>query len=254
MASLSNPSGRVVTPWLRPAQRQALALLGGLVPGAAAAAFALAALAGEDAPQMAALATAALSLPAAALILTGLRAAYFPHHRLGAGNAVTILRGGALAAMAGMVTVAPWPDDPGWTLAGLAGGVLALDGVDGWAARRAGLASRFGARLDVETDVVFALVMAALAVALGKVGPWFLLIGLARPGFLLAGLLSPRLRAPLAPARRRRLVAGAQMGGQVVLLSPLAAPPLAPLAAAALLALVVWSFARDIRMLARGTR
>ncbi len=250
MVSGLSPHRHAASGWaLRPAQRQAVAVLAAVLPGAVAAAYGLGVLSGARAPALAALTAAVLCLPAAALIVAKLRAPHFPHARLGAGNVVTIARGGALAAMAGLLAVAPDAGALGWALVALAGAILALDGVDGWAARRAGLSSAFGARLDVETDVAFAIIMAALAVALGKVGPWFLLLGLVRPAFLLAGALWPRLRAPLAPTRRRRLVAGVQMAGQVALLSPLLVAPVSQSAGAALLALVGWSFACDLRAL-----
>lgn len=202
----------------------------------------------------AALACAALAavfwLAGAVLVLAGLKPVYFPHDRLGVANVVTLWRGACIAAMAGLLAVPQAvAQGGGWLLAGLAAIVLALDGVDGWAARRAGLTSRFGARLDVETDVAFALVTAALAVAAGKVGVWFLALGLLRPAFLGAAHVWPALRASLPPSTRRRVVAGTQMGAQVVLLAPVLTPPVSGLVGAVVLAVVVMSFAVDIRAL-----
>ena len=41
--------------------------------------------------------------------------------------------------------------------------MTALDGVDGWLARRSGIASAFGARFDMEIDALLILVLAVLA-------------------------------------------------------------------------------------------
>jgi phosphatidylglycerophosphate synthase len=179
-------------------------------------------------------------------VLRGLQVSAYPHGRLGACNVVTLVRGAAIAAIAGLLAVPDILGALGYPLAVLAAIILALDGVDGWAARRAGLSSSFGARLDVETDVVFALVLAALAVAMGKVGVWFLVLGFMRPAFMLAGRIWPWVHAPLPPSQRRRVVAGVQMGGQVVLLLPVLAAPLSDWVGAIILAVVVSSFARDI--------
>ena len=51
---------------------------------------------------------------------------------------------------------------------------LALDGVDGWLARRSRMASDFGARFDMETDAALLLILCALAWQLDKAGAWIL--------------------------------------------------------------------------------
>lgn len=236
----------------------AVTLLAGAGGGAVAGAFALGQFAGASANE--ALLCAALAgclwIAGAVMIMSGLRAEYFPHDRLGSANVVTILRAAGIAAMAGLLAVPHLlAQGVGWAMVALACAILALDAVDGWAARRAGLISSFGARLDVETDVAFALVMAALAVAAGKVGMWFLLLGLMRPSFLLATRFWPILAAPLPPAQRRRFVAGAQMGAQVALLAPVLVRPVSGVLGAAVLAVVLWSFAVDIRAaISKGKR
>lgn len=224
------------------------------IPVATAATFGLAAHAGaEHALAAAGLAACLLTLGSLA-VLRGLHVSAYPHRRLGACNVVTLVRGAAIAALAGLLAVPDALGALGYPLAGLAALILALDGVDGWAARRAGLASSFGARLDVETDVVFALVMAGLAVAMGKVGLWFLLLGVMRPAFMLAGQVWPWLTAPLAPSQSRRTVAGVQMGGQVALLLPVLSAPVSHGVGALILGVVTLSFARDILVLRAKAR
>lgn len=229
--------------------RQAWAVVGASLPLAGAGAFGLASHAGAEQAVAAALLSACMMVLAGGLVLYGLRRLAYPHSRLGLCNVVTLLRGVVIAALAGLLIVPETLTVLGYLLAGLAAGVLALDGVDGWAARRAGLESRFGARLDVETDVAFALVMAALAVALDKVGPWFLMLGLMRPLFMLAGHLWPWMHAPLAPSQRRRMVAGGQMLGQVCLLMPMLDGALAQGLGLTILCVVLASFLYDIRAL-----
>jgi phosphatidylglycerophosphate synthase len=192
----------------------------------------------------------ALYAAIAALVLDRL-GPHHPYARFGLGNAVTLARGGgaavfaALAAEPRILAGAAW-----WPLAGAAL-LLALDGVDGRAARGQGLASAFGARFDMEVDALLILALAAIAVGLGKAGAWVLALGLIRYAFVLAGWIIPRLARPLPPSQRRRAVCALQ----VAVLGLLLAPPLVPpwsgrLAALALLALV-WSFATDLRWLAQ---
>lgn len=230
--------------------RQGAALLTVIFPLAVGAAYALAIVAGAAHPGYAAGLTSSLYVLGALAVLLGLQSeGRYPHARLGLCNVITFTRAAGITVMAGLV-LAP-VSGLGWVLVALAGGMLALDGLDGWAARRAQLQSQFGARLDVETDVAFALTLAALAVALGQVGPWFLLLGLMRPLFLVAGRVWPALRAPLPDARWRKRMAALQMTVQVVLIAPVLAPPVSTWLGAALLTAMVVSFAVDIRWLLR---
>ncbi len=240
---------------LRPPQRAALALWAVLSAVAVGAGALLVTLGGAPAAAgYAALVTLAACALGGWVILRGLGSGAYPHDRLGLCNAVTMARGAGIAVLAGLA-VAPQAltgsDGFGWAVVALAAGVLALDGLDGWLARRSGLHSRFGARFDVESDVVFAVVMAVLAWQADKVGAWFLLIGGLRPAFLLAGAVWRALRAPLPDARWRKVMAGVQMGVQVALLAPLLAPPLSHAVGAAILIAIMTCFAVDIRWLLR---
>lgn len=227
--------------------------LGVLVPAAGLCAHALtgAASAG-DAALLPSAFTVVLCLLGGAAVLWGLSPARYPHARLGLCNAVTMLRASGVAVLAGLLLVPGSSAALGWGMVALSAVVLALDGVDGWAARRARLGSGFGARFDVETDVAFALVMAALAWQAGQVGVWFLALGLLRPAFLLGAALMPRLRAPLPETSRRKTVAALQMIGQVVLLVPVLHPPLSTALGVFILGGVALSFAIDLRWLLRA--
>jgi phosphatidylglycerophosphate synthase len=194
-----------------------------------------------------------LFVAGAALATVGMAAGY-PHTRLGVANAVTLFRL-ALAAplsvplMAAGALVA----DPvaGWAVFGLALVALSLDGVDGWAARRANLASTFGARFDMEVDAVLAALLALLVWQTGAAGSWVLVLGFARYAFVAAAVGLPWLAAPLPESRARKAVCVLQIGTLILCLAPVVMPPVSTAAALVATAALVWSFGRDIRWLWR---
>ncbi|RJF87604.1 CDP-alcohol phosphatidyltransferase family protein [Oleomonas cavernae] len=180
-------------------------------------------------------------------VFDGLR--FLGGQRFGLANAVTLVRGAMVAVLAGFVVA----DAPAlaWVAVALASIALALDGVDGWIARRQGMATAFGARFDMEIDALLIVVLAVLAALSGKAGPWILLAGLLRYLFVLAGLAVPALNAPLPPSFRRKLVCVVQILALIVILPPLLAPPVTSAIAAGALALLVYSFTVDTAWLLR---
>ncbi|MFP4305536.1 CDP-alcohol phosphatidyltransferase family protein [Rhodosalinus sp.] len=188
------------------------------------------------------------------LAVAGVRRGY-PHRVLGLCNAVTHLRATLVVFLAAALVAGAAAAPLGWALTGIAAAVLALDGADGWLARRRGLVSRFGARFDVETDAVFAAVLAAAALSSGKIGwPEAVVLGAARYAFQMAGLGLPWLRAPLPERLRRKAICVLQLSVLVVLLAPAADGAAARLAGVAAALAVVASFALDIRTLWRQRR
>ena len=177
---------------------------------------------------------------------------HHPHARFGLGNGVTLARA---AGAAGFAALALEPEvvgrGAGWWAAAAVAALLALDGVDGWAARREGLASPFGARFDMEVDALLVLALAGLAFGLGKAGPWVIAIGLMRYAFVLAGMAWPRLARPLPRSRRRSAICGVEVAALGLLLAPVLVPPVSAAVAAGALALVAGSFAVDLGWLAR---
>ncbi len=171
--------------------------------------------------------------------------------RLGYANGLTL---GRLALAALMLAPAAEPrlteGASGWVVFCLALVTLALDGVDGPLARRSGLAGPWGARFDMEVDSVFALLLAVVAWRSGAAGAWVLLLGGLRYLFVLAGWVWPWLGAPLPQRFRRKLVCVVQIAVLAALLAPVAVPPWSELAALLALALLCWSFARDVLWLA----
>lgn len=255
MFRTTNPRDSLIRPArLRRAQAQAAWLLVALIPGATLSAFALAETGGASGPMASGLLTLVVGLVGGGLVLHGLSGGLYPHPRLGFCNIVTLIRAAGIAVLAGL-TLSPQalqgPLALDWALVALAAAVLSLDLVDGWAARRSGLKSEFGARFDVETDVAFAIVLAVLAWQADKVGLWFLALGALRPLFLLILAVWPRLNRPLPDAIWRKWVAATQMIGQVALLAPVVQPPVSEALAAAILAGVAVSFLYDLRWLAR---
>lgn len=172
----------------------------------------------------------------------------YPHHRLGACNLVTLLRAGAAGVMTVALTAPEVvvPPMTGWALTALALASLSLDGVDGWLARRSGLASAFGARFDMEVDALFALVLALGLLATGKAGVWVLALGVMRYLFVAAAAVLPWLAAPLPDRLSRKTVCVVQIAALILMTAPPVAPPLSVAIGAAATAALVWSFAVDV--------
>jgi phosphatidylglycerophosphate synthase len=177
--------------------------------------------------------------------------AHHPFSRFGAANHMTLIRAGLVALVAGLIgepSVAP--------VAAVAVGVGAVveifDGVDGWLARRDGLASAFGARFDMEVDALLIMVLAILAWQHGKAGAWVLLSGLLRYAFVAAGWLAPWIARPLPPSRRRQVICVVQIAALGAIVSPVMPASVTPPVAAAALAVLTASFLMDIVWLWRA--
>ncbi len=182
-------------------------------------------------------------------------APFLPHHLpltcFGAANRVTLLRASLAALLAGLLGQAPLASGLAWCATLVALVALALDGLDGWLARRHGLQSIFGARFDMEVDAFLILVLAALAYQTGQAGGWVLLSGVMRYGFVALGYALPWLRQPLPPRKRRQTVCVIQTAALALILIPTLAPPWTTALAASALGLLTYSFAVDTVWLAR---
>jgi phosphatidylglycerophosphate synthase len=200
-----------------------------------------------------ALAVIAIYAVAALLILRG-APGHLPGAGLGPANRVTLVRL-ALALPVGGFAMVPHLPDPAtrWWLVALATGALALDGVDGWVARRSGTETAFGARFDMETDAALLMALSVVAWRAGPAGIWILGIGLLRYAFLAAGAVEPRLRGDLPEDQvRRKTVCVIQGIALPVAVAPLGLPRLQVGIAAAALGLLAWSFAVDSLWLLRN--
>jgi phosphatidylglycerophosphate synthase len=134
-----------------------------------------------------------------------------------------------------------------WVMSALA--ALALDGVDGWLARRLGQVSTFGARFDMETDAATLLGLSLLVWASGQTGPWVLASGLMRYIFILASGVWPALAAPLPPKRRRQAVCVVQIAVLIVAAMPVVTSNVAVALCAVGLVMLSYSFAIDVAWL-----
>lgn len=173
----------------------------------------------------------------------------YEHASLGLCNIATL---GRLVIVGVLFAVVISGTAPNWATFSIAVLALALDGVDGWLARRQGLVSAFGAQFDVEVDAVFALILAIYAATNGAAGYWVILLGLPHYLFWIARLRLPWLNGPLPPGFARKAVCVFQIGTLIALQVPvLADGRLAPVIGAVVLALL-WSFGRDILWLWRA--
>jgi len=195
-------------------------------------------------------APAAAAMAAATLAVIVLVAGHrHPHARFGAANGVTTVRVGIVALVAALIVVETGAEGL-WLAVGLASIGAGLDGVDGWLARRTGLASEFGARFDMETDALLILALSVLVWRHDKAGAWVLACGLMRHGFVAAGWVLPWLARPLRSTARGKTVAVVQIVGLSAALAPIVPVRSSAIIAAITLATLVWSFAVDIVWLA----
>lgn len=198
-----------------------------------------------------------LPIAAAVLALVGVIAAaarrHHPFPRLGPANLVTAVRAVLTAILAGLLD-APLSAGGRWAAVAIGLVAVALDGVDGRLARRSGMASRFGARFDMEVDALLILVLSALAWRNGRAGGWVLLSGLLRYLFVAAGWLAPWLARPLPPRRRRQAICVIQIAALLLVLAPVVPGALAAVLAAGALAALAWSFLVDVIWLWRSDR
>ncbi|HEY0879120.1 MAG TPA: methyltransferase domain-containing protein [Zeimonas sp.] len=175
--ALSNRSDRLVD-WNR---RHALVVLAAVVP----------ALAFSSAWWVSAFAAASF-----AALIRDHDALRLPPASFGGANWVTTARLAGTLALPGFAAIGPL------AVAACAVLLFALDGVDGWLARRAGLASEFGEYFDKETDALLMLVLCLLLHDAGRFGGWILLPGLLRYGFVVFLMIA---RPPEAKERRNAL-------------------------------------------------
>lgn len=165
-------------------------------------------------------------------------------HLLGAANQVTLARATLVGGVAALVVDSTRGHAPVAALVTLAAVALALDGVDGQVARRTGTTSALGARFDMEVDAFLVLVLSVFVAP--SLGWWVLAIGGFRYGFVAASWALPWLRAALPPRFGRKTVAAIQGIVLVVASAAVLPTPLTMATVGLALALLVWSFGRDI--------
>lgn len=166
---------------------------------------------------------------------------------VGLANALTVLRGGCYAVVAGFLVV---PPETGlvWVPALCYGGGVVLDKVDGTVARTVGEETRLGERLDMAFDTFGFTVAPLLAVLWGRLPVWYLSLSAARYVFK-AGLSWRRRRGrpvfDLPESPLRQALAGTQMVFLTVALVPTVPVALVWTVAPVVLAPSLALFARD---------
>jgi phosphatidylglycerophosphate synthase len=201
-------------------------------------------LGGSDAYPM----KAVLVFGVVAVIAAGQLATSHPFDRLGPANLVTTLRLVLVSLVAALIGEEP-TTTVAWGGALLAVVITALDGVDGWLARRTRYASEFGARFDMETDALLILILAVLAWQHDKAGAWIVLAGAMRYLFVAGGYVWPWLDGELPPSQRRKTVCVVQAVGLIIVVSPIVTVPVSVVVAALTLVTLAWSFGVDVRWL-----
>ena len=174
-------------------------------------------------------------------------AAISMHDVLGACNAVTLGRAALVAMLAGAIL----NPAPAWAIFSIATIAFALDGLDGWLARRAGLSSGFGARFDMEVDALLGAVLALVILMRGTVGAEILVLGFARYVFVLATFIWPSLQGNLPDSFRRKAGCVVQISALITLLFPLTPTWLLTPVTLVGAAVLLYSFAVDAIYLMR---
>ncbi len=178
--------------------------------------------------------------------------AHRPHRRFGSANTVTLVRAAMVCLLASLYGER-WGDSA-MLVASVAVVALALDGIDGWLARQKGLQSRFGARFDMETDALLALVLSLLAWESGKAGVWVLAAGLMRYAFIAASFVWSWMNRPLPESIRRKTICVLQIIALIACVAPILPDGGRTAAAASAVMMVGWSFAVDVAWLVRQRR
>ncbi|GAA0225025.1 CDP-alcohol phosphatidyltransferase family protein [Cryptosporangium japonicum] len=173
---------------------------------------------------------------------------------LGPANAVTLTRctlvGGVTALVADSVATRAAPVVVLVTLAVVA---WLMDGIDGQVARRTGTTTKLGGRFDGEVDSILALVLSVYVAH--TLGLWVIgAIGAYRYLYLAAGWGLPWLRGDLPRRQSRSAIAAVQ--GIVLIVAAAGVVPGSVMTtiAAVSLALLTFSFGRDIVTLYRAHR
>ena len=173
-----------------------------------------------------------------------------PPPGIGMANRVTLFRATLVLPIVALALHAPIPDAGArWWIVVVGTVAMTLDAVDGAVARRSGGMTRFGARFDMELDAFLLLTLSVLVWWSGQAGAWVILIGLLRYAFVAAGWIWRALATELPASFRRKAICVVQGIVLLTCLGPIIPASVATPIAAAALALLIWSFAVDVRWL-----
>ena len=173
----------------------------------------------------------------------------YPLDALGAANSVTTLRAGMVAVVAGAIMQ---PEALGWLIFAIATVAFAMDGLDGYLARRSGMATAFGGRFDMEIDALFGAVLSVIILSAGLAGPEILILGFLRYVFVGASYVWPWMNGTLPDSMRRKIVCVIQIGVMIALICPVMPAELGPVIAWGGTLALLWSFGADTLWLKRA--
>ncbi|GAA2079673.1 CDP-alcohol phosphatidyltransferase family protein [Actinomadura alba] len=168
---------------------------------------------------------------------------------LGPADHVTLTRATLTGCVTALVVDTVRAPAPIGLLVTITAVALILDAVDGQVARRTGTVSSLGARFDMEVDAFLILVLSVFVAT--SLGAWVLVIGAMRYAFVVASRPLPWLKAPLPPRMTRKTVAALQGIILMVVAADVLPRPVGAVATGLALAVLVWSFGRDIMWLYR---
>ena len=185
-------------------------------------------------------------------VLAGRGLSEYPLDALGAANIVTTTRAALIALLAGSIVQPDVLTTHGWLLFGIAMIAFAMDGIDGFLARRDGTATRYGARFDMEIDALFGAVLSLIILSAGIAGPLILILGFIRYVFVGASYVLPWLNGSLPESMRRKVVCVVQIAALIALICPIVPPALHLPTTLIGVAALIWSFAVDTLWLKRA--
>lgn len=136
-----------------------------------------------------------------------------------------------------------------WIIALLYTFAALTDRFDGYLARINKHTTIFGREIDMRIDALGILLLSLLAWQFGKVGGWYILVGLSY--YIFSGIGWIRRKRgiksyPLSESKHRRLLAGMQMGFLAVCLWPILTPPATSLASIVFGVPLLVTFLRDL--------
>ena len=172
---------------------------------------------------------------------------------LGAGTALTMLRGWLISLLAGLLFLPPLAGGRAWIPALCYTAAALADQFDGYLARRTRHSTLLGQVLDLELDGLGLLLAVALAIHYGQLPIGFLAVGLARYGFVLwTAALRALERTPrdIPESNARRAIAGFEMGFMSTALWPITPAAVAALIGSILAVPFFLSFGRDAAVVA----
>ena len=203
-----------------------------IVVGFAAVAGGAALVAARSGPAWRAMAFAAVAGSGwliASVTLRRALASLPPPLRLGAATRVTLARG-LLVSVTGGFAVLPPTGVVAWTPALLYATAALADRLDGALARRFGQVTAMGQHLDGAMDALGLLAAPLVAVAWGRLPPWYLGLGATYYLYQAASVARRRLRLPLFPERVVRRPVTRTFAGLQMILVAAALPPVLPYA------------------------